>query len=136
MGWLTQVICNRCDARFEVGSGHTRRSWCLRCAVCGATKVVSKEEVEDPRGGDFSLAPINQKEMEGLAADPERAQRFIAEVFSGPSPAWLAWEQRVEDSLPPCKCDGQFRFGAPARCPRCRSTDYRTDPDGWEMHIS
>lgn len=34
---------------------------------------------------------------------------------------------------PPCDCGGSFSVEAPARCPKCGSTEYRQDPDGMSL---
>lgn len=34
---------------------------------------------------------------------------------------------------PPCECGGTFSLDAQPRCPKCHSSDYRTDPEGLEI---
>ena len=49
--------------------------------------------------------------------------------MQGPA-AWQVHRQALEEHAGRCRCGGHFRVGAPARCPKCRSTDYREDPEG------
>jgi hypothetical protein len=34
---------------------------------------------------------------------------------------------------PQCECGGRFTESAPPRCPKCRSTELRRDPGGYEV---
>jgi len=35
----------------------------------------------------------------------------------------------VKATLEPCACGGHFRYQAPARCPKCSSTQEQWEPD-------
>jgi hypothetical protein len=37
--------------------------------------------------------------------------------------------QEVEKLVGTCRCKGRYRFDAPARCPKCKSTDFADDPE-------
>lgn len=134
MAWIWQAICNCCETHFNAAWGHTRRGYCLRCVECGRPQGVPNDEVEKaPSNLDLAQAAT------ATEVGPKSPKRSIEElveelVARGPSPEWLEWQQRVEATLPACECGGRFRFGAPSRCPKCRSADHRKDPLGWEMH--
>ena len=40
------------------------------------------------------------------------------------------WKASGTDRARPCRCGGEFRVDARARCPKCRSTDWEADPTG------
>jgi hypothetical protein len=40
------------------------------------------------------------------------------------------YEKDIEKFAGRCSCGGQFRVRAAARCPRCKSTDWKEDPTG------
>jgi hypothetical protein len=97
---------------------------------------IPTEQIEEPPGSNVKLSQL----VEEVAATPKPAKQSLEElldelVAQGPSPEWVAWEQRVEATLPACACGGRFRFDAASRCPQCRSADHRKDPSGWEMHV-
>ena len=39
-------------------------------------------------------------------------------------------EEKVEQLAGVCKCGGKFKVNAFVRCPRCKSSDWRGDPEG------
>lgn len=41
-----------------------------------------------------------------------------------------AYEQGIDKMVSVCKCGGEFKASAPARCPHCKSSDWRADPEG------
>jgi hypothetical protein len=132
MAWMWRAICNRCETRFDAAWGHSRRGYCFRCAECGRPHGVPKDEVEEPPGSNFDLSQV----VAEVEPKPKRTLEELLDelVNRPPSPEWLAWQQRVEATLPACACGGRYRFNAPSRCPKCRSDDHRKDPTGWEMH--
>jgi hypothetical protein len=131
MAWMWRAICNRCETRFDAAWGHTRRGFCLRCAECGRPLGVPKDEVEEPPGSNVQLSQL-VAEVEATPKPPKRSLGELVEelVARGPSPEWIAWQQRVEATPPACACGGRYRFDAPSRCPQCRSADHRIDPSG------
>lgn len=82
MAWMWRAICNRCDARFDAGWGHTRRAYCLKCAACGQPRSVLKEEVEGPPGSDFDLSQVAAE----VEANPEQVRRSIEEALEELAP--------------------------------------------------
>ncbi len=49
---------------------------------------------------------------------------------------WWEFMEKIPLDDPPdwtCKCGGTFSTDAPPRCPKCRSTNLKRDPDGIEI---
>src|SRR5262245_39990895 len=106
MLWLWRAICNRCNARFDAGWGHTQRAFCLRCAHCGRPRAVPKGEVEEPPGSNLNLS---QATPAASASRGRSIEELLDELLTrGPSPEQVAWEKRVEAALPACDCGGRF----------------------------
>ncbi len=101
MGYQFEATCSACDHRFTVRDGGGEMFELLHCDRCGRDRSVAYAKAGDAR----------QAEMQGPAA-------------------WQVHRQALEEHAGRCRCGGHFRVGAPARCPKCRSTDYREDPDG------
>jgi hypothetical protein len=45
----------------------------------------------------------------------------------------LEYRQEVEAIVGSCPCGGRFRFNAPVRCPKCRSTDFERGDGALDM---
>ncbi len=101
MGYQFEATCSACDHRFTVRDGGGERFDLLHCDRCGRSRSVEYAKVGDWR----------QAEEQGAAAREE-------------------YRRALEEHAGPCRCGGHFRVGAPARCPKCRSPDFREDPGG------
>ena len=101
MGYQFEAICGACAHRFTVRDGGGEMFELLHCETCGRSR-----SVEYAKAGDARRA-----ELQGAAA--RQAHR-----------------QALKEHASRCRCGGHFRVGAPARCPKCRSTDDREDPAG------
>jgi hypothetical protein len=62
--------------------------------------------------------------------------RRIREEYPGEPLTRTEYHAAAEGTLEPCACGGRFRYDAPARCPRCRSTSsqWDRDPNARSMH--
>ena len=106
MGSSYRATCRACGNRFVADSGGGRRFEELRCSVCGAAKAVAHNQVPE--------AVQNLKQaLEALDLDDEAGyDRVVGE-----------YHQNLEAFAGACACGGSFCFGAPLRCPACKSTD-------------
>lgn len=100
MGTAYDATCQQCGHRFEVHEGGGFFFHLLHCDMCGRTKNISFDEVRESAPEDGS----------------ETASPFDYET--------------VEAMAGQCRCGGAFRMDAPARCPKCRSSDLKQEPDG------
>lgn len=108
MGAMQGVICAQCGHRHEILIGPGMTFLLLHCEVCGRPKSVARSDVQ--------AAPDTASgEEPGLVMCLESNSQRIAAIAGR------------------CDCGGSFSLDAPPRCPRCRSTEYRSDPDGMEL---
>jgi hypothetical protein len=78
-----------------------------------------------------SLGELHLRYLKGLPGPyciatsefDERVQReYEGEPISEPD-----YHSAIESGVPACQCGGQFKFGAPPRCPECQSTSLDID---------
>lgn len=100
MGHQFGAICSACGHHFTVSDGGGEMFELLHCDECGRSRSVEYAKLGD----------AHQADQHGPAARQEYCQA-------------------LERHAGGCRCGGHFRLSAPSRCPRCRSTDYREDPD-------
>ena len=86
--------CNKCGYEFWIEIGGTMLANQLRCDLCGESKLVDAP--------DSRLYP-REKRL-AFSSDKER-------------------DEYLEKKAGKCICGGQFKYGAPARCPECGATD-------------
>ncbi len=125
MGRSSGYICEKCDARFTVHEGGGFFFDLLHCDRCGAGHNVGHEEL-----GDIHLGFV--KGLPGpYAVSRSRMDRQIQRDYPGEPLTRDEYHAAAEATLDPCDCGGRFRYGAPARCPGCRSTyrQWAPDPD-------
>jgi hypothetical protein len=88
----------------------------LHCDRCGAARSVSHEELGD----------VHLRVVKGLTVPYAGARatmdREIQRNYPGEPLSEDEYHAAAEATLPACTCGGTFRYGAPARCPTCRST--------------
>lgn len=53
----------------------------------------------------------------------------VKATYPDPAVSELEYRAAIESSLKRHNCGGRFRFDAPPRCPKCRSTEFEPDPD-------
>ena len=100
------MICDACGTRFTASEGGGFTFHLLHCDACGGEKSVLFDEIRS----------IHERQMLD-EADPNRLDEE-------------ACHAAVEEFAGTCDCGGRFTFEAEARCPKCRSDQYHTDPDG------
>ncbi len=123
MGSTTGVICRTCGERFTISSGGGFSFDLLHCDTCGEDRSVGHQELGD----------IHFRFVKGLpgpyAVARAKMDRQIQTEYPGEPLTRGEYHAAAEATLEPCTCGGRFRYGAPARCPGCRSTDEQWDPD-------
>ena len=96
----------------------------LHCDTCGAEKGIDFDEIGEPH-----LRYLKGLKVPYCMASAEH-DRHVRETYQGEPMTEEEYHVAVEELCGRCDCGGQFRLDAPARCPRCRSADYRLDPKG------
>jgi len=111
MGRVYQATCHDCGHQFRLEEGGGRHFEQLRCHLCGAVKTTGYSEIGEP----FSRYSQGLKACVGIDSD-EEAERIAGQLTA-------EYRRAVESMFDKCSCGGAFRLGAPARCPKCRSTE-------------
>jgi hypothetical protein len=130
MGTSTGYVCRACGERFRPRRGGGFFFDVLHCRRCGAGRSVLHEE----------LGEIHLRFVKGLpgayAVARAGLDRRIKAEYQGAPIDRAEYHRLAEATLEPCACGGRFRYDAPARCPRCRSTSrqWDADPDAPVMH--
>ena len=124
MGHIYQAKCKKCGNEFEVSEGGGFFFHLLRCDECGKTKSISFDKIGEP----------HLKYIKGLnipySIATQKLDKHIQENYSGDSISEEKYHVEVEKIVGKCGCGGQFRFGAPPRCPKCRSLDIEDTGEG------
>ncbi len=124
MGSSRSMICANCRHHFGVNEGGGFFFHLLHCDRCGWTKSIGFDEL-----GDLHSAYL--KGLPGAYAIISRQHDLqVKAEYSGPPLSEPEYHAAVETSLKRHNCGGRFRFDAPPRCPKCRSTELEPDPDG------
>ena len=123
MGSSTGHICRSCGTTFIVRTGGGFYFDQLHCDRCGATRGVKHEDM-----GEIHLRFI--KGLPGpYTVSRAKMDRRIQLEYPGEPLDRDGYHAAVEATLEPCACGGRFRYGAPPRCPTCRSTREMWDQD-------
>ena len=122
MGSVTSETCLDCGETFSIRSGGGFVFDRLHCEQCGADKSVGHQEL-----GDTHLRFIKGLKVPYAVARAEMDRR-IQDEYPGKPLSRKQYHAAVEGDLAPCACGGRFRYDAPPRCPKCRSTPDRWDP--------
>ena len=123
MGHETSHRCRACGTRFSVREGGGFFFDELHCDACGAVRDVSHQAL-----GDIHLRYVKGLGMPYAMVRADMDRR-IQEEYPGEPLSEAAYHADVEATLDPCACGGRFRYGAPPRCPGCRSTEAMWDVD-------
>jgi hypothetical protein len=124
MGSEFSAICNKCGRKFQVLDGGGFFFHLLHCDKCGRHKQIGFDRL-----GEAHLAYI--KGLAGpYAIATSQHDKQIQDEYPGAPLSQAEYDAAVEDIAGKCKCGGRFRMDAPARCPKCASTDFRQDEDG------
>lgn len=122
MGHGSSAVCRKCGTSFEANEGGGFFFHPLHCDQCGRERVVRFEK----------LGVLHEQYIKGLsvpycimssASDAATQARDDIEPLTE-----IEYHAAVERKQRKCRCGGRFRFGAPPRCPKCRSMDW--DPTG------
>jgi hypothetical protein len=130
MGTATGHICQACGTRFGVRDGGGFFFDLLHCDRCGRTQSVGHEEL-----GDIHLRFV--KGLPGPYTVGRTAMdRRIQREYPGEPLSRDEYHAAAEATFDPCPCGGRFRYGAPPRCPTCRSTSvmWERDPGASLVH--
>lgn len=123
MGSASGYICRTCRAKFQVRSGGGFFFDLMHCDTCGETMSVRHQEL-----GDIHLGVV--KGLPGpYAVARMEMDRQIQREYPGEPLTREEYHAAAEATLDPCSCGGSFRYDAPARCPKCRSTIEQWDSD-------
>ena len=123
MGESTSHICRRCGEHFTAKNGGGFMFDVLHCDTCGNGKSVDHSELGEIHFG--YVKGLSRPYAVGRAASDRRIQA----EFPGASLTRDEYEDAAEAALHRCDCGGTYRYGAPARCPGCRSTEEQWDVD-------
>lgn len=124
MGQQYTAICNACGKRFTVSDGGGFTFHLLHCDACGCERAISFQEIGEPH-----LRYLKGLHVPYSVATAEHDRR-VKEAYAGEPMGRDEYERAVEQLCGACECGGRFRFDAPARCPVCRSADWRRDLEG------
>jgi hypothetical protein len=124
MGSSAGMICSNCRHHFVVAEGGGFAFHLLHCDRCGRTKSIGFDEL-----GDLHSAYL--KGLPGPYSIISRQHDLqVKAEYPGPALSEPEYHAAIERSLKRHRCGGRFRFDAPPRCPKCRSTELEPDPDG------
>jgi len=127
MGREYGVICRKCGQKFSVSEGGGFVFHLLHCDRCGRERSISFEDIGEPHlrylkglPGPYAIATSDHDEN-------------VRENYPGEPISEEEYHAAVEKLAGKCRCGGEFRFGAPPRCPECGSADLEEDTDGEEV---
>jgi hypothetical protein len=123
MGISFNAICNQCGHKFMVSKGGGFVFHRLECDTCGNSKSMSFEEIGEP----------HLRYLKGLPGPyciaTREHDKDVKENYPGEPLSREEYHSMVENLAGKCSCGGSFKFDAPSRCPKCRSSNLREDPD-------
>ncbi len=115
MGYSFQATCLDCHERFKASEGGGFFFHLLRCDRCGRPESIGFDEIGEPHlrylkglDGPYCLASSENDEA-------------VRRNYPGEPITEEQYHREVEALAEPCDCGGRFQFGAPIRCPVCRS---------------
>lgn len=117
-----KVRCARCSTLFAVGHDDDVTHHLLRCRRCGREKVLDCEDISE----FFSDAPSDSAWHTGTPPD---SATFPEPVKNGALVNERKYRFMVERLAGQCVCGSEFKFSGKPRCPRCRSSVYRFEPE-------
>jgi hypothetical protein len=116
MGHSFKATCNDCQLDFDASEGGGFYFHLLRCDRCGESKPIGFDEI-----GEAHLQYL--KGLRGpYCIDSSEADKLVRESYPGEAITEEQYHEAVERLAGTCQCEGQFRFNAQIRCPRCRSS--------------
>src|SRR3990172_838206 len=123
MGQKYQALCNDCGHTFHVMEGGGFFFHQLHCDKCGRAKSISFKKI-----GVLHMRYL--KKLTGpYSVVTAESDKRIKNSYMGPAISEEEYHAEVEKMAGKCLCRGQYRFDAPPRCPKCRSTSLKEDPN-------
>ncbi|NQT36502.1 MAG: hypothetical protein HQ581_03380 [Planctomycetes bacterium] len=114
----------------------------MKCKRCGVPYAVDRALV-DERFPEIRerLQAVIDKSLKTPVSGPKLSIDELMELIESkkhatPDPEEAKEDRQIESLAPSCECGGEFRLRASSRCPKCRSNNFRKDPNGMEMHAS
>jgi len=124
MGCRYAVKCVQCEHKFSINEGGGFFFHLLRCDSCGEELPVEFNEI-----GEAHLKYL--KELPGpYCVASSEFDRSVRENYPGEPLSEEEYHVIVEQIAGACSCGGSFKFDAPPRCPKCKSTELEYDPKG------
>jgi predicted Zn-ribbon and HTH transcriptional regulator len=119
VGVKLKTMCRNCGHEFTYGDGGGFVFHLLRCDECGAERMVRFDEL-----GDIHLCYLKGLPGPYCIATSEY-DKHVKEHYPGEPLDEKEYNKLVEEFAGNCKkkgCSGKYKFDAPPRCPKCRST--------------
>ena len=121
MGYSYNASCNECGHDFMVSEGGGFFFELFRCEVCGKTKSISRNQEQFEQ---YWLRHLLHRKR--LGEPSQGFERYLRPETPREPLTEEQFESIVElEVVGKCECGGQFRWHAPVRCPKCRSTNIR-----------
>ncbi len=117
MGMIYKERCKECGFEFVVRTGGGFVFELLRCDTCGETRSVNHKDIGEPFRR-YAGGPHGPFAFLTMERDEATQAEYSAEPMTREE-----YHSAVEEILGECSCGGKYRFNAPPRCKRCRSTD-------------
>jgi len=115
MGHTVRAKCLDCGEQFKVDHGGGFIFHLLRCDKCGENKYIGFDDIPD----------LHAQYLKGLPGPYSMASsshdKWIQEHAEVNPISEEDYHNGVEKFAGACRCTGNYRFGAPPRCPRCSS---------------
>jgi len=118
----------------------------IRCDKCGKDKFIDRYQILDKvrqtrekellafiksekldRKGSILISTDDTNSTIGIKLDGMVIKKISTDICSKRN------QKLFEDSLRKCKCGGQLKWDAPARCPKCHGTKLKAANSGIEV---
>ena len=117
MGGRFEAVCEKCEERFFISKGGGFNFHLLHCDKCGKENSISFDK----------LGEVHFRYIKGLdtpySVATSSSDLYIQQNYTGKPISEKEYHKSVERIVGKCKCGGQFKFDAPPRCPKCRSSN-------------
>jgi hypothetical protein len=124
MGHTFGAKCKNCGTEFEASEGGGFTFHLLHCDQCGKDKSISFDKL-----GDLHLRYVKGLDVPYSSFSWE-LDKSIQRNYPGEPISEADYYKEIEKLIRKCRCGGRYRFDAPPRCPKCRSTDFEQGPMG------
>ena len=123
MGHTTTTKCLNCGNKFFVDHGGGFTFHLLRCDKCGKAKSIGFDKL-----GDLHVRYVKGLPGPYCIASAQH-DRAIQKNASVKPISEKEYHKGAEVKAGKCRCGGRYRFDAPPRCPKCRSTKLEEGED-------